>query len=87
LLASIPSPDPVDDEERAEAHVIIREEVGSAQDVEGCRFHPRCPLGTRNLCRTVEPGLDPVGPDHRVACHFPQSAESLRREALADTAA
>jgi oligopeptide/dipeptide ABC transporter ATP-binding protein len=86
LLASIPSPDPVADRERAEAHAIIREEIASGQDVEGCRFHPRCPLGTRDICRTIEPGLDPVAPDHRAACHFPQSAESLQREAAADAA-
>jgi oligopeptide/dipeptide ABC transporter ATP-binding protein len=83
LLASIPSPDPAADRRRVEEHVIIREAVVSGQDVSGCRFHPRCPLGTRELCRTAEPGLDPVAPEHRVACHYPQSAESLRREALA----
>ncbi len=85
LLASIPSSDPLVERERAEAHVIIREEVAAALEVEGCRFHPRCPLGKRDLCRTVEPGLDPVGPDHRAACHYPQSAESLKRAAAADT--
>jgi oligopeptide/dipeptide ABC transporter ATP-binding protein len=87
LLASIPSAEPLADRERAEEHVIIREEVVSGQDVVGCRFHPRCPLGARDLCRTVEPGLDPVAPGHRVACHYPQSAESLKREALAATTA
>jgi oligopeptide/dipeptide ABC transporter ATP-binding protein len=86
LLASIPSPDPNVDRERAESHVIIREEIASGQDVAGCRFHPRCPLGARELCRTVEPGLDLAGPDHRASCHFPQSAESLKRAALADAA-
>jgi peptide/nickel transport system ATP-binding protein len=37
----------------------------------GCRFHPRCPIA-KPVCR-VEPAprLDPVGPDHRSACHFP----------------
>jgi oligopeptide/dipeptide ABC transporter ATP-binding protein len=87
LLASIPSPDPLADRKRAEAHVIIREEVAAGQDVEGCRFNPRCPLGTRDLCRTIEPGLDPIALDHRVACHYPQSAANLKRQALADTAA
>jgi oligopeptide/dipeptide ABC transporter ATP-binding protein len=87
LLASIPSAEPLADRERAEEHVIIREEVVSGQDVVGCRFHPRCPLGARDLCRTVEPCLDPVAPGHRVACHYPQSAESLKREALAATTA
>jgi peptide/nickel transport system ATP-binding protein len=86
LLASIPSTDLAADRERVEAHAIIREEVLAGQEVDGCRFHPRCPLGTRDLCRSVEPGLDPVAPDQRVACHFPQSAESLRSEALSESA-
>jgi oligopeptide/dipeptide ABC transporter ATP-binding protein len=85
LLAAIPSPDPAADRRLAGSHVIIREEVSGGHDVSGCRFHPRCPLGTRDRCQTVEPGLDPVSSDHRVACHFPQSAESLTREALAET--
>ncbi|MDE0267517.1 MAG: ABC transporter ATP-binding protein [Acidimicrobiaceae bacterium] len=33
----------------------------------GCRFHPRCPLATRR-CRQEEPPLEPVGPEHLVAC-------------------
>jgi peptide/nickel transport system ATP-binding protein len=85
LLASIPSPDATFERERV--HVIVREEVASRGDVEGCRFHPRCPLGMRDLCRTVEPGLDPLTPEHRAACHYPQSAESLAREAAAERAA
>jgi oligopeptide/dipeptide ABC transporter ATP-binding protein len=84
LLASIPAPDPVLERDRARAHVIVREEVGSGGEVEGCRFHPRCPLGRRNLCRTDEPDLAPLAPDHRAACHYPQSAESLAREAAAE---
>jgi len=81
LLASIPSPDPAEDRRRAAAHVIVREEVVESAEVEGCRFHPRCPLGGRELCRTVEPPLAPLAPGHSAACHFPQSAESLAREA------
>ena len=81
LLASIPEPDPVVERGRSRAHVIVREEVAPGGEVTGCRFHPRCPLGTRELCVAVEPGLDEVAPEHRVACHFPQSAESLAHEA------
>jgi oligopeptide/dipeptide ABC transporter ATP-binding protein len=87
LLASIPVPDPELERERAQAHALVREEVSVATEVSGCRFHPRCPLGTRELCRTVEPPLDPLGPDHAAACHFPQSAESLARELGAGAAA
>jgi oligopeptide/dipeptide ABC transporter ATP-binding protein len=81
LLASIPEPDPVAERARSRAHVIVREEAVSAGEVTGCRFHPRCPLGTREPCTNVEPALDEIARDHRVACHFPQSAESLAQEA------
>ncbi|MEZ0366264.1 dipeptide ABC transporter ATP-binding protein [Mycobacterium sp. pUA109] len=33
----------------------------------GCPFAPRCPLAI-DECRTAEPDLAPVGPDHRAAC-------------------
>jgi oligopeptide/dipeptide ABC transporter ATP-binding protein len=81
LLASIPAPDLEAEREPAAAHAIVREEVAGQVEVTGCRFHPRCPLGARELCRTVEPPLDLLAPDHRAACHYPQSAESLAREA------
>jgi oligopeptide/dipeptide ABC transporter ATP-binding protein len=35
----------------------------------GCRFHPRCPLPEKDeQCARLRPGLDAVGPGHRVAC-------------------
>ncbi|GEO24237.1 dipeptide/oligopeptide/nickel ABC transporter ATP-binding protein [Alicyclobacillus acidoterrestris] len=37
-------------------------------DVEGCPFHPRCPLATKR-CREQKPVLRAVGA-HRVMCHF-----------------
>jgi oligopeptide/dipeptide ABC transporter ATP-binding protein len=86
LLASIPVPDPELEQERARDHAIVREEVSAGADVTGCRFHPRCPLGTREICRTVEPPLDLLAPEHRAACHFPQSAESLAREVTGEPA-
>ena len=33
----------------------------------GCPFTPRCPLAVEE-CSTAEPALEPVGPEHRVAC-------------------
>jgi len=36
---------------------------------EGCKFHPRCPIGNKdNLCRSVEPNLREVRPGHFAAC-------------------
>ncbi len=76
LLASIP-PAP-GAEERAE--VVLREAPSSDTLPPGCRFHPRCPLGERSLCQTADPPLQAVASGHTVACHFPQSAESLLAE-------
>ncbi len=84
LLASIPEPGRSDAMRRG--HAIVRDEVAATTRVDGCRFHPRCPLGTRDLCRSVEPPLAPVGLDHLAACHYPQSADSLAADAgLAET--
>jgi oligopeptide/dipeptide ABC transporter ATP-binding protein len=84
LLASIPSHEPPEEQERQ--HAIVHEEIASDARVEGCRYHPRCPLGARELCQQIEPGLDPVGPGHRAACHYPQSAASLAEQAALDAA-
>ncbi|MGH8431090.1 MAG: oligopeptide/dipeptide ABC transporter ATP-binding protein, partial [Solimonas sp.] len=35
----------------------------------GCRFHTRCPMAT-DICRTEEPVLRELAPQHRAACHF-----------------
>jgi peptide/nickel transport system ATP-binding protein len=34
---------------------------------EGCRFHPRCPLGVEQCSRVIPPLVE-VNPDHRAAC-------------------
>ena len=72
LLASIP---PAPGEQERE-RIVLREAPASDTLPSGCRFHPRCPLGTRELCRTVDPPLRRTA-GHAVACHFPQSAASL----------
>ncbi|MDH4281033.1 MAG: ABC transporter ATP-binding protein [Myxococcales bacterium] len=61
--------------------VVLREAPAMDSLPTGCRFHPRCPLGARAVCQTVDPPLQTVALDHAVACHFPQSAESLLSEA------
>ncbi len=38
---------------------------------QGCAFHPRCPRAEAR-CRAEKPVLRALGPDHRVACHFPE---------------
>jgi len=43
------------------------------EDLHGCRFAPRCPLATE-LCRTQEPALLELKPEHFVACHYAENA-------------
>jgi peptide/nickel transport system ATP-binding protein len=49
--------------------------VGEPPDLSklplGCVFHPRC-VYAETICRTDEPPLESVGPDHLSACHFAQ---------------
>jgi oligopeptide/dipeptide ABC transporter ATP-binding protein len=77
LLAAIPpapgaeSPPPL----------ALRDAPAGGTIPDGCRFHPRCPLGARELCRTIDPPLAKLGPAHAAACHYPQSADSLLVEA------
>jgi oligopeptide/dipeptide ABC transporter ATP-binding protein len=83
LLVSIPSADPAAQRKRDDEHAIVRDEVDPALEVSGCGFHPRCPLGARERCWSIKPELDLLEGDHRVACHYPQSADSLKLEAAA----
>ncbi len=43
----------------------------------GCPFSPRCPLSTPT-CDETEPGLEPVGPGHRAACHHSSKVAGAR---------
>ena len=82
LLAAIP-PAPGEGERE---QVVLREAPASDALPSGCRFHPRCPLGRREVCRTVDPPLGETAAGHTVACHFPQSAASLLAEAAEEPA-
>ncbi len=46
----------------------------------GCRFAPRCPFAV-DRCRTQDPMLAPVGPQHQAACHRAPEMEDLRAQA------
>lgn len=76
LLASIPSVERRADRAAKALHVRERTQADGTE-IAGCRFHPRCPLGRRDVCQTVDPPLLETAAEHRVACHFPQSADSL----------
>jgi peptide/nickel transport system ATP-binding protein len=58
----------------------------------GCRFHVRCPYAM-DVCRTVEPTLEPASGDsrHLAACHLEEhvkqrEAELIVTEMMADSA-
>jgi peptide/nickel transport system ATP-binding protein len=63
LIAAVPVPDP------AVAPAALPAELfaGAADSSGGCRFAPRCAYGQAE-CRAREPALEPIAPDHRVAC-------------------
>jgi oligopeptide transport system ATP-binding protein len=77
LLSAVPIPDPR--AERARKRVILTGDVPSpANPPSGCRFHTRCwlyeKLGRPENCRTEDPELRVVQPDHRAACHYAEDA-------------
>jgi oligopeptide/dipeptide ABC transporter ATP-binding protein len=80
LMGAVPVPDPV--VERARRRVIVAADDG--EGATGCPFQPRCPLGReRERCGVERPELTEIAPRHRVACHFPESGDSLLRDAAA----
>ncbi len=64
LLASTPSPTAL---VGGRLPAIEGNVPGIDEYPAGCRFHPRCPVAI-DRCRTVDPELVPVGPDHAAAC-------------------
>ena len=77
LLSAVPIPDPK--AERRRKRVILTGDVPSpANPPSGCHFHTRCwlyeRLGRPENCRTEDPPLRVVAPDHRAACHYAEEA-------------
>ena len=75
LLASMPSLDP---DRRTETPPLAGDPPNPIDPPSGCRFHPRCRL-VEPVCPAKDPPLDPVSPEHRVAClaRQPGSGHSL----------
>ncbi len=66
LLSSVPVPNP----EVGALGQALEGEVGNpANPPSGCYFHPRCPF-VQEICRTTEPPLNEVAPEHFASCHF-----------------
>jgi len=77
LLSAVPIPDPKT--ERKRKRVILTGDVPSpVNPPPGCRFHTRCwlyeRLGKPETCRTDEPVLRQIQPEHFAACHFAEDA-------------
>ncbi|MDB4896674.1 MAG: oligopeptide transporter ATP-binding protein [Firmicutes bacterium] len=69
LMSAIPIPDPTIRRER----IVLEGDVPSpVNPPSGCRFHTRCRYAAQvgEKCKTVEPPMIEVGPDHWVACHL-----------------
>jgi oligopeptide transport system ATP-binding protein len=73
LLASIPSTSP--DKPRDRPKLIEGEPPSPIAPPSGCRFHPRC-AHAGEQCRSQEPPLRELSPDHYVACHHPRNVET-----------
>jgi oligopeptide/dipeptide ABC transporter ATP-binding protein len=69
LVSNIPIPDPTIQRER----IMLPGETPTPIDLPpGCRFQPRCQeYGVH--CKPEEPQLHEVGPNHYVACYFPEA--------------
>lgn len=66
LLSAVPVPDPTAKRQR----IILKGDVPSPiNPPSGCRFHTRCPF-VFDRCRSEEPVLRPVSPNHLSACHL-----------------
>ena len=64
LLSVVPTTDP---SARRRPVVLAGETPDPSRVPSGCRFHPRCPVAIER-CRSVDPALVSVGPDHEAAC-------------------
>ena len=71
LLSSVPIPDP---RLRAQRTVLEGEVASPANPPTGCYFHPRCPHAV-DICRTEDPVLEEIAPEHFVRCHRAKELE------------
>ena len=86
LLASIPVPDPENQEREHGGISGIGGELPSPLDPpSGCRFRTRCPRA-QEKCALEEPQMREVAGGHFVACHYPLVGEQAEATAPLETA-
>ncbi len=75
LLSAVPVPDPTVQESRE--RILLVGDLPSPQNPpSGCVFRTRCHK-VQDICSAEVPAARVVGPDHRVACHFPEVRQVL----------
>jgi peptide/nickel transport system ATP-binding protein len=80
LLSAVPT---IQGDQRT--RIALHGELPSAADPPaGCVFHTRCPRFLGEICKSVEPPLVEVEPEHLMRCHIP--VEELRRLQSVDPA-
>jgi peptide/nickel transport system ATP-binding protein/oligopeptide transport system ATP-binding protein len=74
---------PVPDTRRRRERILLSGDVPSPiSPPPACRFHTRC-WKAQEICRTQEPPLVELLPQHQVACHFPENYADEAASAVA----
>jgi peptide/nickel transport system ATP-binding protein len=69
LISAVPKPDP---QTRRQRILLAGDVANSANPPSGCYFHPRCRYA-QEICKTDEPAMREVLPQHFVTCHFAEA--------------
>lgn len=78
LLSNVPSTRP----DAAGKRIILKgDPADPINPPSGCPFHPRC-LYAEDICSQLEPPLEPIAPDHLVACHLKRDLSLTGCDAL-----
>ena len=75
LKSAVPIPNPKLEKKRD--RIILKGDVPDpANPPSGCSFRTRCPIA-QEICSIEEPALQPAGPGHSVACHYPDRVDQI----------
>jgi peptide/nickel transport system ATP-binding protein/oligopeptide transport system ATP-binding protein len=77
LLASVPNVDAMDEELQAIPGTL----PGLEEQIEGCRFHPRCPFAM-DICKQQVPKTYADSDHHKVKCWLKEEETNGRQDAL-----